>query len=346
MFRPFAACGEPSCTDAYTPVAPRRAPRSACARDAFKTISTLTAFLPLLAACGSPPPPVPQTVTNTRTFMAEAMADFNDNRYAEAREFFGRAYMQYRSVDDLQGQADTLVDLADAALLQGDVDAARGNLKDAHALVDAQATLATLKPRLTLLDAYADLQSGDPTAATGLLDPLLAPNGAPPDVARAALFARTQAAFDAKAQDAGQWLAKLGKPMEDPLDTARFERLQALAEPDTAKAAGLYADALQRYQAVYYRPGIAAVHEEWGARLMAQQAWRDARDHLQRALQVRLWMYDASHAERILAELVSVDQALGDAAAAKQDADMAEYLKDGGDPSKAGLPKTPPAPQG
>ena len=227
---------------------------------------------------------LPQTVANTRTFMAEAMADYNDNRYAEARGFFGRAYMQYRSVDDLQGQADTLVDLADAALLQGDVAAARGNLKDAQALVDAHASLATLKPRLTLMDAYAALQSGDPTGAANRLDPLLAANGAPPDVARAALFARTQAAFDAKAPDAAQWLAKLGKATDNPLDGARLERLQALAEPDTAKAAALYADSLQRYQAVYYRPGIAAVHEEWGARLVAQQDWNGARGHLQRAL--------------------------------------------------------------
>jgi len=294
-----------------------------------------------LAACGSPPPPVPQTMANTRTFMADAMADYNDNRYAEARGFFGRAYMQYRSVDDLQGQADTLIDLADAALLQGDVAAARGNLKDAYALVDSHAALAALKPRLTLLDAYADLQSGDPVSAAGLLAPLVAADGAPPDVARAALFARTQAAFDAKAPDANQWLAKLGKPTDNPLDAARLERLQALAEPDAAKAAALYADALQRYQAAYYRPGIAAVHEEWGARLVAQQDWSGARDHLQRALQVRLWMYDASHAERILDQLAGVDRALGDAAAAKQDADMAEYLRDGGDPSKAGLPKTP-----
>jgi len=294
----------------------------------------------VLAACGSPPPP-PQTVTNTRTFMAEAMADYNDNRYAEAREFFGRAYMQYRSVDDLQGQADALVDLADAALLQGDVTAARGNLKDVHALADSRASLAALKPRLTLMDAYADLQSGDAAGATQRLAPLLAANGAPPDVARAALFARTQAAFDAKAPDAPQWLAKLGKATDNPLDGARLERLQALAEPDTAKAAALYAESLQRYQTAYYRPGIAAVHEEWGVRLVAQQDWSDARDHLQRALQVRLWMYDASHSERILDELTTVDHALGDMAAARQDADLAEYLKNGGDPSKAGLPKTP-----
>ncbi|HET7175647.1 MAG TPA: hypothetical protein VFK21_06515 [Gammaproteobacteria bacterium] len=295
-----------------------------------------------LAACGSAPPPVPATEINTRNFMAEAMAAYNDNRYAEARGFFGRAYMQYRSVDDLKGEVDALVDLADSALLQGDVSAARGNLADARALADGHPDLAGMKPRLTLMDAYADLQAADPASAAQKLDALLATPGLPAELQRAALFARTQAAFDAKASDAGQWLAKLGKPSQEPLDAARLERLEALAEPDAAKAAGLYADALGRYQSAFYRPGIAAVHEEWGARLLAQQDWAGARDHLQRALHVRLWMYDASHSARILGELAMADQALGDATAAKQDAEWAEYLKNGGDPSKAPNPAVSP----
>ena len=311
-------------------------------RDAFKAILVLPAVSVLLAACGSAPPPVPATETNTRNFMAEAMAAYNDNRYAEARGFFGRAYMQYRSVDDLKGQADALVDLADSALLQGDVAAARSNLNDAHALTAGHPDLAALEPRLVLMDAYADLQSADPVSAANKLDGLLATPGLPGGLQRAALFARAQAAFDAKAPDAGRWLAKLGKPGADPLDAARLERLEALAEPDATKAAALYADALSRYQSAYYRPGIAAVNEEWGARLLAQQDWKAARDHLQRALHVRLWMYDASHSVHILDELAVADQALGDAAAAKQDAEWAEYLKGGGDPSKTPNPAVSP----
>ena len=294
-----------------------------------------------LAACGSAPPPVPATETNTRNFMAEAMAAYTDNRYAEARNFFGRAYMRYRSVDDLKGETDTLVDLADAALLQGDVAAARSNLGDAQALVDGHPSLADFKPRLVLMDAYADLQTDDPATAR-TLDALLATPNLPPDIRRAALFARTQAAFDVRATDALQWLAKLGKPGTDPLDAARLERLEALAEPDTGKAAALDAEALTQYKSVYYRPGIAAVHEEWGARLLAKRDWSGARDHLLRALHVRLWMYDASHSVHILDELVTADRALGDTAAANQDAAWAEYLKEGGDPSKTPNPAVDP----
>lgn len=283
-----------------------------------------------LAACGSKPVQQPATVSNAQRFMASGMQAYQDNRYAEARNFFGRAFMEYRSVDNLDREADALTDLADAALQQGEVKAARGHLAQARSLL-ATHPVSGLAARLALLESYADLQSQDPAAAAAKLDGLLADASAPADLRRAALIARTQAAFDAKASDAADWLAKLGAPQGE-LDAARLARLQALAEP--ARAEALYADALKRYQAAYYRPGIAATHEEWGALLVSQQQWPAARDHLQRALDVRLWMYDASRSARILDELKQVDTALGDADAAKKDQQYSDYLKNGGDPSQ------------
>ena len=269
--------------------------------------------------------------------MTNAMLAYNDNRYAEARTFFGRALMEYRSVDDLAGQGNALVDLADSALQQGDVPAAREYLAEAQTLVD-QHQLAALTPRLTLLAAYADLQSGDAQGAATRLDALLANTGTPAEIHSAALFARTQAAFDQKAADSTPWLAKLtgaASGDKDPLAEARLARLQALAATDPAKAAALYAGALNQYQAAYYRPGIAATHEEWADLLLSQKDWAGARDHLRRALSVRLWMYDSSRSMRVLDKLATADKALGDDAAMKQDGDLSQYLKDGGDPSQS-----------
>jgi tetratricopeptide (TPR) repeat protein len=189
-----------------------------------------------------------------------------------------------------------------------------------------------LPARLSLLEAYADLLDKDPASAAALLDALQADAGATAEVKRAALIARTQAAFDAKAGDAPQWLAKLGAPQGD-LEQARIGRLQALT--DTSKAPSLYADALKRYQAAYYRPGIAATHEEWGTLLVSQQDWKGARDHLQRALDVRLWMDDGLRSSRIFDQLQQVDTALGDSTTAAEDAKWSDYLKNGGDPTKA-----------
>lgn len=289
-----------------------------------------------MAACGSVPKQPPATVKNSSASMTNAMLAYNDNRYAEARTFFGRALMEYRSVDDLAGQGNALVDLADSALQQGDVPAAREYLAEAQTLVD-QHQLAALAPRLALLGAYADLQAGDAQGAATRLDTLMNDAGTPADVRSAALFARTQAAFDQKAADSAQWLAKLSAAAgadKDPLAAARLARLQALAA-DSAKAAALYGSALSQYQAAYYRPGIAATHEEWADLLLAQKDWVGARDHLHRALSVRLWMYDSSRSMRVLDKLATADKALGDDAAVKQDGELSQYLQDGGDPSQS-----------
>lgn len=285
----------------------------------------------LLAACGSKPVVPPATVSNSQTFMATGMAAYNDNRYTEARSYFGRALMEYRSVDDQEHEADAFMDLADASLQQGDVKMGREEIAQARAVL-ASHPVPGLPARLTLLEAYADLLDKDPASAITVLDTLLADAGAAAEVKRAGLFARTQAALDAKAADAPQWLAKLGAPQGE-LEQARMDRLQALA--DTGKAPALYADALSHYQAAYHRPGIAATHEEWGALLVSQQDWKGARDHLQRGLDVRLWMDDALHSARIFDELQQVDTALGDATTAAADAKWSSYLKNGGDPTKA-----------
>lgn len=302
----------------------------------YLLLPTLSAAL--LAACGSKPVLPPATVSNSQNFMATGMAAYQDNRYTEARSYFGRALMEYRSVDDQEHEADALLDLADASLQQGDVKMGREEIAQARTVL-ASRPVPELPARLALLEAYADLLDKDPAGAIAVLDALQSDAGAAPEVKRAALIARAQAAFDAKAGDAAQWLAKLGSPQGD-LEQARIGRLQALA--DTSKAPALYADALKRYQAAYYRPGIAATHEEWGTLLLSQQDWKGARDHLQRALDVRLWMDDGLRSARIFDQLQQVDSALGDAASAAQDAKWSDYLKNGGDVSKAPGPASNP----
>jgi tetratricopeptide (TPR) repeat protein len=291
---------------------------------------TVTLSAAVLAACGSKPVVPPPVESHSQTIKASGMAAYDDNRYTEARSFFGRAFMEYRSVDDQEHEADALSDLADAGLQQGDVTAARDQISQARAVL-ASHPLPDVAARLRLLEATADLLDRDPGGAATVLDGLLNDGAAPADIKRAALFARAQAAFDAKAPDASQWLAKLGKP-EGDLEQARLDRLQAIAAP--SKGPALYADALQHYQAAYYRPGIAATHEEWGALLIAQQDWKGARDHLQRALNVRLWMNDATRSARIFDSLQQVDTALGDSATAAEDAKWSDYLKHGGDTTK------------
>lgn len=305
----------------------------------IRRVTCILSILAMLPACGSKPPVQPAVITNSHDAMTLGMQAYADNRYLEARNYFERALVQYRSVDDRDGQLDALVDLADSALAQGEYAAARAYLADADtALADGGSS--TTAPHVALLHAYADMQAGDDTQAAARLDKLLGTDGTPADIQQPALFARTQVAFDLGAADAGQWLDKLGAAAgshADALSAARYQRLQALAafkQNDAQKAATLYQGALDSYRGSYYRPGIAATLEEWADISVAQQDWSAAHDRLRRALDIRLWMYDRTHAEKDLKTLSQVDTRLGDAAASKQDLQLADYLKNGGNPGQ------------
>jgi tetratricopeptide (TPR) repeat protein len=292
----------------------------------------------LLAACGSKPISQPAVLTNSRDAMSLGMQAYDDNRYLEARGYFERALVQYRSVDNLDGQLDALVDLADSALGQGEYPSARIYLADADGIL-AEGDFVAIAPHVTLLHAYADMQAGDHAQAAARLDKLLADPGVSADIHQAALFARTQTAFDLGAADTDQWLVWLVRLGKTPNATGnpRYLRLQALAalqRGDTQQAVHLYRSSLDDYRNMYYRPGIAATLEEWANLSITQNDWADAHDRLHRALQIRLWMYDRTHSVKDLETLSQVDAKLGNAVASKQDVQLADYLKNGGDPGQ------------
>lgn len=303
-----------------------------------KSHSALICIAVLLTACGSKPLPQPAAVTTTRDAMSLGMQAYNDNRYLEARGYFERALVQYRSVDDRSGQLDALTNLADSALEQGETVAAQNYLTAADTIL-ASGAFSAHAPHLALLHAYADMQAGDAQPVAEQLDKLLGNDATPPDIRQSALLARAQCAFDLDAADAPQWLDKLGKSLNqhtDPLGNARYQRLQALAarkQGDTQKSATLYRSALESYRSRYYRPGIAATLEEWADLSISQQDWGTARDRLQRALDIRLWLYDRNHSAKDLEKLSQMDAKLGNTEASKRDLQLAEYLKNGGDPA-------------
>lgn len=300
--------------------------------------AVLTAGI-LLVACGSKPVPQPAAVTHSQDAMTLGMQAYADDRYIEARGYFERALVEFRSVDNLEGQLDALVDLADSALGQGEYAAAREYLAQADSIL-AGGQVQTIAAHVALLQAYADLQAGNTTQAVARLDKLLADPDIPDNVTRSALFARTQAAFDAGSSDTDQWLDKLGAAVKghpDPLVNARYLRLQALAAQhrgDMKQAAANYQSALQEYRNSYYRPGIAATLEESAALSSTMNDWPSAHDRLRRALEIRLWMYDRTHSEKDLEKLSQVDAKLGNDAASKQDLKLADYLRNGGNPAQ------------
>lgn len=302
-----------------------------------KSILFVLACPVLLAACGSKPVAQPPAVTSTRDAMSMGMRAYTDNRYLEARGYFEKALVQYRSIDNFEGQLYALVDLADSALGQGEYVAARSYLASAQRIL-ADRNFSLIAAHVNLLQAYADLQAGDDARAVKRLAALITASGTPGNIMRSALFARTQAAFDLKAADADHWLARLNTALSggvDALSTARYQRLQALAarrHGDFKQATELYQKALQGYRNRYYRPGIAATLEEWADMSLQQERWPDAQDRMHRALDIRLWMYDRTHSEKDLKKLAQAEAQLGDAKKSEQYLRLAAYLKNGGSP--------------
>src|SRR5579859_4290232 len=111
-------------------------------------LATLSALSLVLAACGSKPVLPPPVVSQSQNFMGKGMLAYADNRYAEARGWFGRAFAEYRSVDDQDREVDALMDLADAALQEGDVPSARDSIKQARTILATHA-VAGLPERLS-----------------------------------------------------------------------------------------------------------------------------------------------------------------------------------------------------
>jgi len=67
---------------------------------------------------------------------------------------------------------------------------------------------------------------------------------------------------------------------------------------------------------------------------MQQKDWSSARQQLQRALDVRLSIYDRTHSISDLENLGQTETALGDTAAAQHSSQLADYLRNGGDPAQ------------
>lgn len=300
------------------------------------TIVLLT--LAFLAGCGSRPVRQPQIVVDTHSNLILGMQAYRNSNCMEARNFFSRALGEYRSVDDAGGELNALIDLADSALCQGDYAAAHIYLQEAGTIT-AHTRFAIREARIALLDTYVNLEAGHYHRAAKGLDGLLTNPATPADVRQAALFGRTQAAFDLNSADAGRWLDKLSISLghhAGARSTARYQRLQARAAQvrgDTEQAVTLYRSALTIYHKAYDRTGIASTLEAWSTVLMTQGHWGAARARLRRALTVRLSMYDRTHAIADLERLSMVDTRLGDAAAVARAAQLATYLKRGGNPA-------------
>ncbi len=282
----------------------------------------------LLNACSSVSDTRPEPIRKSEYLLESGVSAFENSDFVEATDFLRKALAHYRSIDDREGVLFSHINLAETALAAGNFDAA-----EAHTAAAQQITRSGefqgLAPRITLLQAQRQWRRGLRDETLHLLAPLMPQFNEeqrtsikPNLVTLGATTLQTDIAF-AQADNAAQqrlWLKRLSlmAPATEgntELHQARLLRFEAqLAQTDGALAEALekFSQALQLYRASASRPAIAATLTEIGGLLMQQQRWKEAEDHLQRALYIRLWIMDRIGSTKLLEMLKQTYQQLGD----------------------------------
>jgi tetratricopeptide (TPR) repeat protein len=291
-----------------------RAPRPALA-----IVSTLV-FTLALSSCGSNKPPPAEALSAPQDALRMGMQSYQDAQFIAATQLFGKALVQYRSIDDARGQVVALMNLADVALVLGEHARAAAHLAEAERLVQRD-RLAQFAAHLALMKCQQGAQAGDAAGARAQCEAALGADDATPALE---VGARIELAKLALAE--GQDWQTLRGPVAAAVEAdgraptrARLMRLDADAARRGGDLDAAYAQltkALAVYQTALSRPGIAATHEELATVARAQGRPAVAKDHYERALHVRLWMSDRVHGALVLEGLVAVETELGDAARA------------------------------
>jgi predicted small lipoprotein YifL len=304
-------------------------------RGALSRLAAVALLAFLLAGCGSNKPPPPEAVAAPLDALRLGLQSYDDAQFVAATQLFGKALVQYRSVDDSRGQVIALLNLADVALVLGEHARAGAHLAEAARIVERD-RLPGFGAQLSLMQCQALAQAGDAAAAKPRCDAVLALPDLNAKVALGAQLELAKLSMAAEGAAAETWaalrppLAKAVAADERPNSQARLLRLDA----DAARRAGALDDAYAKlgaalaiYQAGLYRPGIAATHEEMAVVARAQERDAAARDHYQRAMTIRFYMSDRVHGAEVLEGLLVLEESVGDLERAEKLREMLDYLR-------------------
>ncbi len=260
-----------------------------------------------LAACSGSPerPPPPEPLADARAMHELAAEAFDAGRYRDAIAGFRDAERRFLSVDDPHGIAVAAISQAEIQLLLGENDDASRSLQRARTAASRTGN-SRLRERAQLLQARLAM-NGDTATARQILNGLSATTT--PSIA-----AQVRLLSCELEMRRGETECAAGLVADDARTAARIAHLQARAALDRGDedAAGLLLErALTNYRALAFRPGIAAVHEAKAALARRSGNHESAREHLERALYLRLWIRDRVHSAEVLAQLAEL--ANGDA---------------------------------
>lgn len=268
-------------------------------RDRLSRWFPMLLVLLALSACGSAPPPLPAPLAEAERARRAAFASFDAGHYVEAAANFRDAERRFVAIDDDRAAAAMAIGAAEVQLLLGETRRAEDAAERAGVLA-GRAGDPGLAERVALLEARLAVRRNAPDAR----ERLAALRGASAPVAAQAQL--VECTLEVRA---GNTACIDGLHASGSLARARIERLRSEAamrrgELDTANAH--LDNARSIYRAAFYRPGLAAVHEQRAQVQLAADDRTGAIASLQRALYLRLWMHDRVHAAGVLERLAEL----------------------------------------
>lgn len=269
--------------------------------------SILLIVLLQLTACSSGPAEKPElvSITSPAQLLDRGITHYNNNDYASASSSFQKALLQYRSIDDQRGIANSCLNLSKTYMATNNNQTASLYLHKAETIIE-QASLRELDEHLALLQSSLAIKQGKYDDATQRLSTVIDSNN--PTTQLAALKNRTYIAFTHNDDDRVQWLEKYKilqqkNTTETSSHLARILRFEAELENDTDASEEKLQQSLQISRQRADRPAIAATLLQMAQLDIGTKDYQQAEDRLLRALLIRHQLGDVNSTLTLLEEL-------------------------------------------
>ena len=271
----------------------------------FKFILWLTILA--LFACSAGPAEKPQAVSfsSPTKLLNNGVHHYNNNNYPKAIDDFEKALLQYRSIDNQQGIANSCLNLAKTYMAINNNQTASEYLLIASRIIK-QASLNELNDHLHLLNSSLAINKTLYDSALQELQPVL--NSENSTAQLAALKNRNRIAFIRNDDDKQQWLEKYKtQQQKHPENTsshlARILRFEAELSENEKDKIELLTQSLAISRSLADRTAIAANLTQWASIDIDTKRYLEAEDKYSRALFIRHQLGDVKNSLMILQQL-------------------------------------------
>ena len=269
----------------------------------------------MVAACSGGPaekPPL-DSLTSPARLLDQGVYHYNNNNYPKAIHEFEKALLQYRSIDNQPGIANSCLNLAKTYMAINNNLTATEYLSKANSVIE-QTQLTQLNEHLHLLNSSLAIKNTLYEQALQELNLVLTSKNT--SIQLAALKNRTAIAFIKNDSDKQQWLEQYktlqnSKPENTSSHLARILRFEAELTDDERKKSKLLTQSLSISQNLASRTAIAATLTQWTNIDIENKQYQQAEDKALRALFIRHQLGDAKNSIIILKQLQTIYIASG-----------------------------------